>query len=170
MDLLREKLRASGQHRACFGGDSSSSSSSNTSYNYTDNRAVSSVDSHNDSRQDNRIFTDSRSNSSTDSSSRVSTTTVTASDFGAISAGQSVSIESLKQNSTNTALLFTLADRLFTGTANTLQANQQLTESLSNNAMQAYDGATAQATGNRTMMLAALAVVGVVGFMAVGKH
>lgn len=154
MDLLREKARARGTHRACLGGDSSSSSTQQTEYNYSDSRQVNSNDSrsYNDSRQ----LHDS------------STTTINTLDGGAIAAARDVSLTAIRQNSTNTESLFGAADRLFSRSAQILDANMQLTAELSQTAANAYEGATEQANGNRTMMLAGLAVVGVVGIMAFG--
>lgn len=158
MNLLREKARALGHHRAMGGGDSTSSSSQSSTYNVTDNRAVTSVDSHDDFRQDNRVFTDQ------------STTTIHALDGGAIAAGAAVSLEALKQNATNTAALLGAADQLFGKNTDLVRANMTLAADLSAKAADAYDGATAQATGNRTIMLTGLAVVGVVAVMAFGGN
>ena len=162
MDLLREKQRARGHHRAMGGGDSSSASTQNTDYRYSDSRSVTSTDNRTyaDNKQDNRVLNDS---------SRTSTN-ITTTDGGAVAAGSAVSVEALKQNSLNTLAMFSVAEKLFAGTANIMQANTNLAESLSANATQAYGDATAQATGNKTMMLAGLAVVGVVGVMAFGKN
>lgn len=156
MNLLREKARALGHHRAMGGGDSSSTSSQTTTYQVTDNRSVSSTDSHDNYSQDRRQWNDS------------STTTINALDGGAIAAGMSVSLEALKQNSTNTAALLGTADNLFSKNSDLVRANVALAADLSAKAAEAYDGATAQATGNRTMMLTGLAVVGVVAVMAFG--
>lgn len=192
MDLIREKNRARGNHRAMGGGDSSSASTQNTDYNYSDSRSVTSVDSRQDNRvsqwtdastdvrQDNRQYsnTDSRQdNRSVDwgtqsgntSTSTTAITNVTATDFGSVAAGQAVSIESLKQNSTNTAALFGLADKLFAGTQKNLDANAKLAATLSASANEAYEGAADQATGNKTTMLVAMGVVGVVAVMAFYK-
>ena len=162
MDLLREKQRARGHHRAMGGGDSSSASTQNTDYRYSDSRSVTSTD--------NRNYTDSRQDSRAYANSGNTTTTINAMDGGAIAAGSAVSVEALKQNSLNTLAMFSVAEKLFAGTANIMQANTNLAENLSANATQAYGDATAQATGNKTMMLAGLAVVGVVGVMAFGKN
>lgn len=156
MNLLREKARARGHHLAQFGGDSSSSSTQNTSYQVTDSRQVHSTDS--------RQYSDSRAYANSGNT----TTTITAIDGGAVAAGRDVSLRAIDQNSTNTAAFFGAADRLFSRGAQILDANMQLTASLSQTAANAYDGATSQATGNRTMLLVGLAVVGVVGVMAFG--
>lgn len=190
MDLLREKQRARGHHRAMGGGDSSSANSQTSNYNLADSRSVSSVDSHdwNDSsiktdvRQDNRAYsnTDSRqdnrtvdwgtnSGNTSNATSTTAVTNVTATDFGSVAAGQAVSIESLRQNSTNTAALFGLADKLFSGTQKAMDTNAKMAATLSASANEAYEGAADQATGNKQTMLVAMGVVGVVAAMAFYK-
>lgn len=159
MNLLREKLRARGHHLAMGGGDSSSASTQTTTYNVSDSRQVHSTDSrsYSDSRVDSRSYRDSGN------------TNITTLDGGAITAARDVSLRALDSNATNTAVLFAAADRLFGRGAEILSANMQLTADLSQTAANAYEGATAQATGNKTMLLGGLAVVGVVAVMAMGK-
>lgn len=168
MDLLREKLRARGHHRAQFGGDSSSSSSQQTSYSYTDNRSVSSVDNHstnimsgNSGSGNNSI--DRSFNTDSFNTYNVSTTVT---DHGAVAAGAAVAANAMQNNSTNTELLFKLADKLFAGSEKIVTQNQNLAKELSSNANSAYEGATAQANGNKTMLLIGVAVVGIVAVMA----
>ncbi|AVO42728.1 hypothetical protein C6571_16785 [Simplicispira suum] len=72
----------------------------------------------------------------------------------------------LQNNATNTATLFALADKLFSGSRDIVTQNQNLAKDLSSNANKAYEGATAQANGNKTMMLIGVAVVGIVAVMA----
>lgn len=163
MDLLRERARVRGHHRAQFGGDSSSSSSQETTYNFTDNRSVSSVDNHStnilsgNSGSGNisvdRAFNTNSFNTTT------TNTSVTQTDHGAVQGA-------LQSNATNTALLFQLADKLFTGNREIVTQNQTLAKELSSNANSAYEGATAQANGNKTMLLIGVAVVGIVAVMA----
>lgn len=141
------------------GGDSSSSSSQSTTYNVSDSRQVHSTDA--------RVYTDNRVDSRSYSDS--GNTTITALDGGAIAASRDVTISALTQNSTNTATLLAAADRLFGRGAEILGANMKLTADLSQTAANAYEGATAQANGNKTMLLVGLAVVGVVAVMAFGK-
>lgn len=160
MDLLREKARCLGHHRAQFGGDSSSTSSQRTDYNYSDSRSVSSSDSHNQSDSSSRAYANSGNTS----------TTIKTTDAGAVAAGSQVSLAALKQNSTNTQALFALADKLFSGTGQAMEANMALTRNLSQGAQQAYSDATAQATGNKTVIVAGLVVVGAVAFVAFGKN
>lgn len=159
MNLLREKLRARGHHKAMMGGDGGDTThTQDTRYNYTDSRSVTSTDSHDNYSQDNRGYSNSGN----------TTTTVTSLDPGAIAAGRELGLRAIDQNSVNTAALFAASDRLFSRGAQILDANMQLTASLSQTAANAYDGATSQATGNRTMLLVGLAVVGVVAVMAFG--
>lgn len=160
MNLLREKLRARGHHLACGGGDSSSSSSQTTQYNVSDSRQVHSTDS--------RVYTDSRVSTDSRSYKDSGNTTITTLDGGAIAASRDLGLRAIDQNSTNTAALFAAGNQLFNRGAEILKANMQLTADLSQTAANAYDGATAQATGNRTMLLVGLAVVGVVAVMAFG--
>lgn len=161
MDLLREKLRARGHHRAQFGGDSSSASTQETNYTFTDNRAVTSVDDHST-----HIFSGNsgsgdiavdRSFNTGSFNTYSSSTTLT--DHGAVQGA-------MQSNSQNTALLFSLADKLFTGNKDIVTQNQNLAKELSSNANSAYEGATAQANGNKTMLLIGVAVVGIVAVMA----
>lgn len=161
MDLLREKLRARGHHRAQFGGDSSSASTQETNYTFTDNRAVTSVDDHSTN-----IFSGNsgsgdiavdRSFNTGSFNTYSSSTTLT--DHGAVQGA-------MQSNSQNTQLLFSLADKLFTGNKDIVTQNQNLAKELSSNANSAYEGATAQANGNKTMLLIGVAVVGIVAVMA----
>lgn len=161
MNLLREKLRAKGHHLAQFGGDSSSSSSQETNYTYTDNRSVSSVDDHSTSifsgnSGSGNIAVDRSFNTG---SFNTTNTSITATDHGAVQGA-------LQSNATNTQLLFSLADKLFAGSRDIVTQNQNLAKELSSNANSAYEGATAQANGNKTMLLVGVAVVGIVALMA----
>lgn len=163
MDLLRERARVRGHHRAQFGGDSSSSSTSNISYDFTDNRSVSSVDNHstnilsgNSGSGD--IAVDRSFNTNSFNTTNTSTS-ITQTDHGAVQGA-------LQSNATNTALLFQLADKLFSGNKEIVTQNQTLAKELSSNANSAYEGATAQANGNKTMLLIGVAVVGIVAVMA----
>lgn len=162
MDLLRERARVRGHHRAQFGGDSSSSSTSNISYDYTDNRSVSSVDNHSTNimaGNSGGTNTIDRSFNTNSFNTTTTNTSVTQTDHGAVQGA-------LQSNATNTALLFQLADKLFTGNREIVTQNQTLAKELSSNANSAYEGATAQANGNKTMLLIGVAVVGIVAVMA----
>lgn len=165
MDLLREKLRARGAHRACFGGDSSSASTQNTTYNYADNRAVTNVSS--DDHSTNLLSGNNSSAISLDrafNTNSFNTTTITATDHGAVAAGAATASAALQSNATNTELLYKLADKLFQGTSKSVEASQTLTKELSATAQQAYQDATEQANGNKTMLLMGLIVVGIVAW------
>jgi len=160
MDLIREKLRAKGHHRAQLGGDSSSSSSQTTTNNYSDNRAVSSSDNH--STNTNMFSNNLGGSISVDRSFNTgsfNTTNVSTTDAGAVSAA-------MTNNSTNTQAVLALAEKLFSGQKDIVTQNQNLAKDLSSNAATAYEGATAQANGNKTMMLVGVAIVGIVAVMA----
>lgn len=152
--------------RACpqFGGDSSSSSaSSNTSYNTT-------TTNNTDARMvlDNGSFGLSNHGgtlaySQTDNSTKIST------DQGAVSAGRDIALAGLNTNANNVDHLLQVADHLMTQQQSALDANVNLTRQLAGTAQTAYADASAQAAGNKNLILAGMAVVAVVGVMAVGK-
>lgn len=131
------------------GGDSSSSSTQNTTTNQYDQRAI----------------TDARQTNTTTNT----TTNITALDGGAIDASKSIALAGIANNSTNTAALFAVADKLFSQTAKTLDANTQLAGTLASGANKAYADATSQATGNKNLVYAGLAVVGLAAFSFFGK-
>lgn len=100
----------------------------------------------------------------TESNSRNVTTTTTTNniqttDAGAIAAGQNIAQSSLD-----------LAKVLFSKSQQTLDANVQLAGELASGANQAYSDATAQATGNKSLILVAIAVVGLVAVVFLKKH
>lgn len=101
----------------------------------------------------------------TDNSYWSSTTT----DAGAVAAGSQLGMVSLKQNSLNFDSLLAVADNLFSSQRKTTDANLAMAGQLSSAAQNSYSDATAQATGNKSLILAALAVVGVVAFMSMKK-
>lgn len=158
-----------------FGGDSSSSS------------AVTNTQTTNTSYQDNRQAIDNRQSNTTtnigsgnigstltdvgnvETNSR-NVTTVTMSDQGAIKAGQEIANAALAGNSNTTASVLDLTKILFSKSQQSLDANVQLAGQLASGANQAYSDATAQATGNKSLILAGIAVVGIVGFMAFKHH
>lgn len=163
MNILREKLRSKGHHLAQFGGDSSSTSTQETNYSYTDNRSVSSVDDHSThvlsgNNTGGGMFSVDRSFNTNSFNTTTTNTSVTQTDHGAVGAA-------LQSNSQNTALLFALADKLMAGQKDIVNQNQTLTKELSAGASAAYEGATEQANGNKTLMLVAVTVVGVVAFV-----
>lgn len=160
-----------------FGGDSSSSS------------AVTNTQTTNTSYQDNRQAIDNRQSNTTtntnigsgnigstltdvgnvETNSR-NVTTVTLSDSGAIAAGKGIAEAALAGNSNTTASVLDLTKILFSKSQQSLDANVQLAGQLASGANQAYSDATAQATGNKSLILAGIAVVGIVGFMAFKHH
>lgn len=148
----------------CLGGDSSSSSASDqtTNTNYSDSRSVVGIDDHS---VDTALTNSGNTSTSVVDSFNTSTSssyTSYSTDAGAVAAGSSVSIEALKQNSLNFDGLLGVADNLFAQTKKTTDANLQLAGSLSSSASQAYSDATAQATGNKSLIMVAIAVVGLV--------
>lgn len=158
-----------------FGGDSSSSS------------AVTNTQTTNTSYQDNRQAIDNRqSNTTTNTnigSGNIGSTltdvgnvennsrnVITLSDSGAIAAGKGIAEAALAGNSNTTASVLDLTKILFSKSQQSLDANVQLAGQLATGANQAYSDATAQATGNKSLILAGIAVVGIVGFMAFKNH
>lgn len=124
-----------------FGGDSSSSAT-NTTTNSTDRRQV--VDG-----------------GSVGVSSDSSTVTVNSLDAGAIAAGTNVALASVATNATNVDHLLAAADKLFTQQQNALDLNANLTKSLAATAQQAYADASANAQGNKPIVYAVVAVIGI---------
>lgn len=160
-----------------FGGDSSSDSSStqNTSYTLNDSRSVSdSRDYSNSGNTFSGIGTGvgndtSLSQSLNTNSFNTTTVNTTVTDLGAVAAGKAVAIAGMAQNSTNYDSLLAVADNLFSSTKKTTDANLTLAGSLSSGAQKAYADATSQATGNKTVILLAIAAVVVVVGLAVYK-
>lgn len=97
-------------------------------------------------------------------------TTVTLSDSGAIAAGKDIANMALAGNSNTTASVLDLTKILFSKSQETLDANVQLAGQLATGANQAYSDATSQATGNKSLILVGIAVVGLVGFAMLKKH
>ena len=124
-----------------FGGDSSSSSTSTTT-NSTDRRQV--VDG-----------------GSVGVSSDSSTVNVTSLDQGAIQAGTNVALAGIASNATNVDHLLAAADKLFTQQQNALDMNTQLPKSLASTAQAAYADASANAQGNKPIVYAVVAVIGI---------
>lgn len=163
MNILREKLRAKGHHLAQFGGDSSSTSTQETNYSYTDNRSVTSIDDHSTqvlsgNNTGGGNFSVDRSFNTNSFNTTNSSTSVTTTDHGSVAAA-------LNSNSQNTQLIFALADKLMSGQKEIVNQSQTLTRELSAGANAAYEGAAEQANGNKTLMLVAVTVVGVVAFV-----
>jgi hypothetical protein len=166
-----------GRAMPCLGGDSSSNSSStqNTNYTLNDSRSVSdSRDYSNSGNTTTNTFTggvgNGVGNTTTNSGNTTTTTSVTMTDQGAVAAGKAVAIAGMAQNSTNYDSLLAVADNLFAQTKKTTDANLTLAGSLSGGAQKAYADATSQATGNKTVILLAIAAVAIVAFAAMRKH
>lgn len=96
-----------------------------------------------------------------------STITVNSTDAGAIKGAGAVALAALSTNATNFDHLIAASQSLFAQQQNALTANQQLTGELANTAQTAYADAANQASGNKQLILAALAVVAVVGFASI---
>lgn len=162
MNPLQEKRKALGQQRACFGGDSSSSSAQTTNNVYTDNRAVSNVSNDNHSTNWSIMAGNSlgagasmnmdRSFNTNSFNTTSSVTTVTQTDHGAVSGA-------LASNNSNVGLVMALADKLTTGTNEVLKKNTTLAEQLTGTTQQAYSDAAASASGMNTFLFVAVGVV-----------
>ena len=133
-----------------FGGGDSSSSSTNTTTNNTDRRQV--VDG-----------------GSVGVSSDSSTVNVTSLDAGAIAAGTNVALASVASNSTNVDHLLAAADKLFAQQQAALDMNTNLTKSLASTTQAAYQDAAANAQGNKPIMYAVIAVIGIAAVNFMGK-
>lgn len=106
----------------------------------------------------------------TETNSRnVTTTNITQSDSGAIAAGAAIASAALTGNAGTVASVLDLTKVLFQQSQKSLDANVQLTGQLASGANQAYSDATAQATGNKSLILVAIAVVGIAAVFAF-KH
>lgn len=133
------------------GGSSSSSTSTSTTTNNVDRRQV--VDG-------------SGIGVSGDSSGSINISSI---DAGAVKAGESVALAAIGTNATNVNSLLTAAELLFKGTTDIVKANNDLARSLTSSTQQAYAGAAEQAQGNKNLVLAGLAVVGIAAVSALRK-
>lgn len=129
-----------------FGGGNSSSSTSQ--YTTTNNDYTS-------------IVTDARQETTTNN--------ITTLDAGAIDASKSIALSGIANNATNTANLLAVADKLFTTQQKALDANVTLANSLASSSANAYADASSQAQGNKNLVYAGLAVVGIAAFSFFGK-
>jgi|GEM_PF-2670892 hypothetical protein len=91
------------------------------------------------------------------------TTNVTTTDLGAVQAA-------FASNTNTTAGALDLAKVLFSKSQQTLDANVQLAGELASGANQAYSDATAQATGNKSLIMVAIAAVALVAVVMLKKH
>lgn len=166
MNPLHEKRRALGHAKACFGGDSSSTSTSiqNTVNTNNDNRSVVANDSHDTNTNTNsgnsyfsnwdigRDVSISNSGNTISGSYNTSTTTTTVTDLGAVSGA-------LAANRDSTSMVLALTQKLTEGTNAVLQKNQSLTQELAGTTNAAYAGAAQQASGTNTFIFVAVGVV-----------
>lgn len=129
------------------GGNSSSTTNQTTNYNQYDQRTIT------DARQENTT----------------TNTTITTLDAGAIDASKSIALAGIADNATNTANLLAVADKLFTTQQKALDANVTLANSLATSSANAYADASIQAQGNKNLVYAGLAVVGIAAFSFFGK-
>lgn len=125
------------------GGSSSASTSTSTETNNIDNRSV--------------LDGNAQGVSVVGTGNSISLT-----DHGAV-------LAALTANSTNTDHLLATAEHLFTQQQDALDANVDLTGKLAATAQQAYADAANQASGNKQLILAAMAVVAIVAFVSLGK-
>jgi hypothetical protein len=129
------------------GGNSSSTTNQTTNYNQYDQREIT------DARQENTTTTNN----------------ITTLDAGAIDASKSIALSGIANNATNTANLLAVADKLFTTQQKALDANVTLANSLASTSASAYKDASSQAQGNKNLVYAGLAVVGIAAFSFFGK-
>lgn len=121
-----------------------SSSSNTTSFHMEDNRSVS----------DNRNWSDSRRWDMVDNSSRVLNMT----DGGAISAATEISRAALEMSGSNTERLIDAVDRLSARTQSSLDYSARLAQQMSINSVDI-------ASGNKTVMIVAIGVIGAVAVL-----
>lgn len=148
-NVTRKKL--GGGYVCGGGGDSSSSSTQQTTTNQYDQRSIT------DARQENTT------------TNTTTTNNITTLDPGAIEAGKSIALAGIANNSTNTDHLLAVADSLFTKTTDALSANTKLAATLASGVNAAYADASSQAAGNKNLVYAGLAVVGLAAFSFFGK-
>ena len=124
-----------------FSSDSSSSSTTTTTQN-----------------TDKRMVTDGGSVGISSDSSTVNFTSL---DAGSIKSGENIALAGISTNATNVDHLLAAADKLFSQQQNALDANVQLTKSLASTAQAAYADASANAQGNKPIVYAVVAVIGI---------
>ena len=124
-----------------FSSDSSSSSTTTTTQN-----------------TDKRMVTDGGSVGISSDSSTVNFTSL---DAGSIKSGENIALAGISTNATNVDHLLAAADKLFTQQQNALDANTKLTASLASTAQAAYADASANAQGNKPIVYAVVAVIGI---------
>lgn len=90
-------------------------------------------------------------------------------DSTSIAAGRDIALSSIANNSTNTEHLLAASELLFSQIGKSVQSSMDLTKSLSSTASAAFSDATAQATGNKQLMMVGLAVIGLAAVTMAGK-
>lgn len=145
------------------GGTSQSSTATATTTTNTDKRLVVDGGSLGISNDGALTYSSTDARQWSDSSTHYTT------DAGAVAAGRAIALSGIAANSTNADHLYALADHLFSNQENALAANVKLTGSLAATAQTAYSDASNQASGNKQLILAAMAVVGVVAFVSLKK-
>lgn len=81
-------------------------------------------------------------------------------DAGALKVAESISNNAITTNATNADKLLTVANNLFSQQTKALDTNVQLAKTLAGTAQTAYQDAASQASGNKNLILAGMAVVG----------
>jgi len=97
------------------------------------------------------------------------TTYNTSVDSTSIDAGKQIALAGIANNATNVDHLFAAAEALFGQAQKNQDAVTTLTGQLAGTAASAYSDATAQATGNKSLILVAIAVVGIAAVMMMKK-
>ena len=95
--------------------------------------------------------------------------TVTVTDQGAIKQAGAIATTALTTNSTNFTTLMDTAKVLAAGAADALKANVALAGQLSTTTQSAYADAAAQASGNKNLVYAGMAVLGLAAVSYFGK-
>lgn len=82
-------------------------------------------------------------------------------DQGSVNAGRDVALAGIATNATNVDHLLAAAEKLFTQQQNALDMNANLTKSLAATAQAAYADASSNAQGNKPIVYAVVAVIGI---------
>lgn len=141
------------------GGSVGLSTTSNTSTSMSDSRSYT----------DKSTSNSGNSTSMTDARNFADNSTTNTVDSTSVAAGRDIALTGINSNSNNFDHLLATADHLITQSQATLQGSSDLTKSLAGTAAGAYADAANQASGNKQLILAAMAVVGVVAFSSLRK-
>lgn len=145
------------------GGSSSSATSSNTTTTNKDNRQVLDGGSVGVSGDRNTLGISSNTTTNT-----TTNTTVNTVDSTSVAAGRDVALSALATNATNVDHLLGASEQLFSQIGKNLEGAANLTSTLAAGAQSAYSDATAQATGNKQLMMVGLAVIGLAAVATMG--